>query len=212
MPLHPIIIPVPADIQAAKGRPKVQALSRLAREAAQASARKTLGRTISGFPKDDDGVPQPADGVHWSLSHKSALVAGIVAERPIGIDVEYHRPVKSGMHRRIATAEEWLLGMRADAPPDKPTQDAGVPPPDELFYRYWTAKEAVLKAVGKGLVGLSNCHITALPASDRMSLRYHDTPWQVIQRWYADHLVALAYRHMEGRSLEIRWPAAPTMP
>jgi 4'-phosphopantetheinyl transferase len=200
--LYPAIMSVPTDIQTAKGRTKVQALSRLARQAAQVSAHKALGRPLSGFPKDDDGVPQPMDGIHWSLSHKSALVAGMVARHPIGIDVEFRRPVKSGMHMRIATTEEWRLGQTSDADAARVKSQS-----EGLFFRFWTAKEAVLKAVGQGIVGLSNCRITALPSPTCMTLAYHADPWQVVQHWYGDHLVAVAYQSSLARGgVEIHWP------
>jgi 4'-phosphopantetheinyl transferase len=199
MSLNPIILSVPADIQAAKGRAKVQALSRLARQAAQESALRTLGHSLPGFPKNDDGVPQPVAGIHWSLSHKSTLVAGVVAHDPIGIDVEFRRPVKAGLHARIAEPAEWRL--------DKASRtDQGRTPPDTLFYRYWTAKEAVLKAVGQGLVGLSGCRITALPSSQCMQLIYDGTPWEVFQRWYGPHLVAVALPQARPNEGHIHWP------
>jgi 4'-phosphopantetheinyl transferase len=199
MSLYPVILSVPPDIQASKGRAKVQALSSLARQAAQASALRTLGRRLPDFPKNEDGVPQPVVGIHWSLSHKSALVAGIVAVDPIGIDVEFHRPVKPGLHARIAGAEEWRLDKTL-------ITDAERTPPEALFYRFWTAKEAVLKAVGQGLVGLSNCRVTALPSSRRMRLTYDGQPWEVFQRWYGPHLVAVALPGTQIKRNTIQWP------
>jgi 4'-phosphopantetheinyl transferase len=199
MPLHPVILSVPPEIQAAKGRHKVQALSRLARQAAQLSARRTLGRPLPDFPKDGDGVPLPMDGVHWSLSHKSTLVAGIVAQRPVGIDVEFRRPVKPGMHARIAAPREWGLAKTGGH-----ASDARLPEP--LFYRYWTAKEAVLKGVGQGLVGLSRCRVTALPSDWRASLTYGTDPWEVVQRWYGHHLVAVAFQGAPAQFCDVHWP------
>jgi 4'-phosphopantetheinyl transferase len=199
MSLHPVILKVPPEIQAAKGRPKVQALSQLARQAAQLSAQRTLGRPLPDFPKDGDGVPLPMDGVYWSLSHKSTLVAGIVAQRPVGIDVEFHRPVKAGMHARIAAPREWGLA-RIDA------ETADITLSEPLFYRFWTAKEAVLKAVGQGLVGLSRCRLTALPSDQRACLTYETDPWEVAQRWYGHHLVAVAFQGAPAQACDIRWP------
>jgi 4'-phosphopantetheinyl transferase len=154
---------------------------------------------LTGFPKDGDGVPQPAGGVHWSLSHKSALVAGIVSERPVGIDVEYRRPVKAGMHARIAAPQEWGLAKTGAAVGSET-------PPESLFYRFWTAKEAVLKGVGQGLVGLSKCTVTALPSDGRACLTYGPDPWEVVQRWYGHHLVAVAFPSAPAQSWDIQWP------
>lgn len=199
MQLFPIILNVPQEIQITKGRPKVQALSRLAREAAQQSAQKTLAHRLADFPKSADGVPQPVAGIHWSLSHKSAQVAGIVAPHPIGIDIEYHRPVKAGMAARIATPEEWrLAALSSDGAVDTPSE--------RCFYRFWTAKEAVLKAVGQGLVGLSDCRVTALPSPRRMRLSHGQIHWEVVQRWYGPHLIALALPDDVMADAEICWP------
>ncbi|MDJ0781613.1 MAG: 4'-phosphopantetheinyl transferase superfamily protein [Desulfosarcinaceae bacterium] len=202
MALYPIIIQVPPDIQATKGRPKVQALSRLARQAAQQSAQRSLGHALSGFPKSGAGVPQPVNGIHWSLSHKSALVAGIVAPQAVGIDVEYCRPVKAGMFARIASEKEWALGRGADRG-DAALAEEGV------FHRFWTAKEAVLKAVGHGLTGLSRCRIIAVPSPHRIHLTYAGAPWRVVQHWYDRHLVAVALQHLPEEGEQIHWPPPP---
>jgi 4'-phosphopantetheinyl transferase len=204
MSLYPVILSVPPDIQAAKGRAKVQALSRLARQATQASALRTLDRNLPDFPKNEDGVPQPVADIYWSLSHKSTLVAGIVARQPIGIDVEFRRPVKTGMHARIAASEEWRLD-------DAQGAAAKGTPPETLFYRFWTAKEAVLKAVGQGLMGLSNCRITALPSSRCMRLTYDGHPWEVSQHWYGSHIVAVAFQSTLAKTGEIHWPDLATV-
>ena len=92
---------------------------------------------LSGpLEKDKNGAPLPSKGTYWSLTHKSANVAAVVAPRPVGIDIEVLRPCNPNLYQRIASAEEWDLAATVS---------------DKNFFRYWTAKEAVLKAVGKGL-------------------------------------------------------------
>ena len=57
----------------------------------------------------------------------------------MGIDIEQVRSVKDGVMAKIADEQEWAL--------------AGGKAP-ESFFRFWTAKEAVLKAMGVGFTGL----------------------------------------------------------
>ena len=67
-----------------------------------------------------------------------------MADFPIGLDIEKIRPCAPGLYRMAADEAEWSLGGAAD---------------DLLFFRYWTAKEAVLKSLGIGLAGLSKCRV-----------------------------------------------------
>ena len=90
---------------------------------------------------DASGRPM-VDGLEVSLSHARGLVA-VAASRvgPIGVDVESHREFEiDGMARRWFDPAEvtWLYRQ---------------PDPLDAFLRLWTAKEAVGKALGRGLRG-----------------------------------------------------------
>ena len=65
---------------------------------------------------------------YWSLSHKSRYVAAVVGPTPVGIDLEEIVPRSEGLHDHVAREEEWALADRSW----------------ETFFRYWTAKEAVM--------------------------------------------------------------------
>jgi 4'-phosphopantetheinyl transferase len=114
----------------------------------RAGLRRLLGGYL-GVPPESlafavgaEGKPCLADegAVSFNLSHSGMYAAAVVSRgREVGIDLEQIRPDAPG--REIATrffsGEEraWL-----DATPGA-----------EAFFRLWTAKEAVLKAMGIGL-------------------------------------------------------------
>jgi 4'-phosphopantetheinyl transferase len=174
--LYPVIMPVPEADRALKGRDKVARLSHLARLALERSCRIS-GLRLDSLPKDQDGVPLPVDGVHWSLSHKSGVVGGVAASLPVGVDLETLRPVHAALMDRVADAEEWRLvhGERRE----------------KTFFRFWTAKEAVLKAEGKGFAGLSRCRIADIIDADRMVLTFDGRPWPVTHLWFDEHVAAI---------------------
>ncbi len=179
--LHPVILAVSAADQRLMRRAKVEALRRRAREAAALSAQYG-GFVLGALEKDDAGVPLPSNGLYWSLSHKERMVAAVVSPRPVGIDLERLAPMHSRMYDRIADAAEWALA------PYKI---------EKLFFRYWTAKEAVLKAVSKGLTRLDRCRVQAIVDDDHLQLQYEQAVWGVTHYWVGgDHLVTVTSDHV----------------
>jgi len=168
--LFPVILPVSDTDKRLNGRDKVKALSRLAR-----SAQKS-GLHLEAFPKSEKGVPLPVGGVHWSLTHKSDMVGGVASLLPVGMDLETIRPVNDALLAKVADDDEWQL-VGGDQ--------------QKAFFRFWTAKEAVLKAVGKGMVGLSRCRVVAVVDDTRMTLTYDETRWPVTHFWFDGHVAAL---------------------
>ena len=179
--LYPVILPVPDADRRLTGRDKVKALSRLARLALMKSCEKS-GLQLDTFPKNEESVPLPVGGVHWSLSHKSAIVGGVAAVLPVGMDLETIRPVSDALLTRVANDDEWQL-MGGDR--------------QRAFFRFWTAKEAVLKAIGKGMVGLSRCRVVAVVDDTRMMLAYDDSRWPVAHCWFDGHVAALTAHHLD---------------
>ena len=175
-PIYPVIMPVPFSLQQLTGREKVKTLSRLARKALVFSCKKS-GWPITHLKKDPNGAPIPENGYYWSLSHKSGFVAAVVAPYPIGIDIERLRPSSKALRNRIASTKEWQLGPKID--------------PDLLFFRFWTAKEAVLKAVGVGMRGLSNCRIIRILDNSKMCLTYRYTTFMVTHIQFNGHLATV---------------------
>ena len=136
----------------------------------------------------------PSNGWHWSVAHKPLFVAGVTGSEPLGIDIEPLRPRSSKLFRKIADQKEWRLG----------NEDEWL-----LFYRFWTAKEAVLKAVGMGLKGLSHCRVVAIDDPCRLSLAYKEKIWPVEQSMRYGHLAAVA---SEGLPVRWVWPERIPIP
>jgi 4'-phosphopantetheinyl transferase len=174
------------------GRAKVASLSRHARRALDRSA-EWSGVQLESPQKDVNGVPLPSRGIYWSLSHKERFVAAVVGWQPVGVDLEMLRGFSRALFARVAAPAEWDLAPRRD---------------DRLLLRYWTAKEAVLKAVGVGLTGLSRCRVIAIENERRVTVAYGDRRWYVTHCWIGhDHLAAVTD---QGR--EIRWHILPEGP
>ncbi len=77
----------------------------------------------------------------FNLSHSGGLAAlGIAQGRAIGVDIEEVRPLKEDIAGRFFSARE-VAALRA------------LPAAEQLdaFYRCWTRKEAIVKAIGEGL-------------------------------------------------------------
>ena len=76
-------------------------------------------------------------GMFFNLSHSGDYVTLATADREVGVDIEKVAPYSQAVAERCFTPEElkWMR-RRGD---------------DEAFYRLWTAKESVMKAVGLGL-------------------------------------------------------------
>ena len=178
--LYPVILSVPDADQHLDGRDKVKALSRLARLALMKSCEKS-GLCLETFPKNEKGAPLPVGGVHWSLTHKSDIAGGVAALLPVGMDLETIRPVSDALLAKVANDDEWqLVGNDSQ----------------RNFFRFWTAKEAVLKAVGKGMAGLSRCRVVQMVDDTRMMLVYDEIRWPVVHFWFDGHVAALTPHHL----------------
>jgi 4'-phosphopantetheinyl transferase len=76
---------------------------------------------------------------NFSIAHAGGMVAcAATIDHPIGIDIEKNNPIDIALYREQLTASEWSLICHASD-----TQGA--------FYNIWTKKEALLKALGRGV-------------------------------------------------------------
>ena len=182
--IYPVILAVPDQERALSGRSKVLNLKRLARCALEISAQKSCIH-LSDLLKDENGAPLPVDGKYWSLSHKSEYVGGVVASTKIGIDIEKIRPCSKSLFRKTADDREWGLSNT-----DQFT----------LFFRYWTSKEAVLKAAGTGAKDFSKCRIAKVIDNDNLMVSYNDGKW-IIEHFFFDEHIASVVKN----SFHVKW-------
>lgn len=100
------------------------------------------------------------DGLEVSVSHSGSWVALAVTDvSPVGVDVEEVRDAEVDDLARIAFSPAELAVFEA------------VPPSDRkgAFFTYWSRKEAVVKATGKGMsVPMSKLTLTAHDAQPRV--------------------------------------------
>lgn len=102
--------------------------------------------------------------IQFNLSHSQDLAVYAVAlDRPLGIDVEYLRPLKDA----LSLAKRWFT-------PKEYAEILQHSDPTKTFFRFWTAKEAYLKATGAGLRHLGRVEISTNPDG---SLQLRDFPY-----------------------------------
>ncbi len=111
----------------------------LGRYLALSSDRVTFVRGPQGKPR----VAFPETELQFNMAHSGRLAAYAVASGcELGIDIEKVRPLndQEGIVRRFFSVEECEEWLRL-----------GGSERDEAFFRCWTRKEALLKALGDGL-------------------------------------------------------------
>ncbi len=93
------------------------------------------------FTRADEGKPALAGGgLEFNISHSGQLVVLAVSQQPVGVDIEGPRAVSDARelaHRFFAPEERRTVEIAEDVP--------------ATFLAIWTAKEAVIKATGRGL-------------------------------------------------------------
>jgi 4'-phosphopantetheinyl transferase len=117
---------------------------------ARGTVRTLLGRRLGREPRDlgfvegPQGKPALIGGeLEFNVSHSGDRVAIAIAEGgPVGIDIEVEQPRTTDL---VVLARRYFSPVEALAVEN--AADGAIP----LFFTIWTAKEAVIKAVGGGL-------------------------------------------------------------
>ncbi len=181
--IYPVILAVPRQYRVQKGRQQVKMLSRLARQALEICADQSCVR-LGNLAKNDQGAPEPFDGHYWSLTHKPRFVGAVISLQTTGIDIEEIKPISDAMFKRIAKDSEWQLSAQRS---------------EKLFFRYWTAKEAVLKAEGLGMAGLSRCTIKQIRDQHHLEVVCQDKRYLIEHLYYNGHIASVVQNQLENR-------------
>lgn len=176
MSLFPVIFPVPPHPPLISGREKVTWIRDASREALRICAHFSR-INLKNLKKSSLGAPLPFDGTYWSVSHKPLFATAVLGKYPMGIDIEKVKSPSGAVVRKVISAEEDSLCREKKR--------------DDYFFRVWTAKEAVLKAEGIGLQGLSKCRIVQVPDEATMLLNYQEKPYRVIQISFKGHIASV---------------------
>ncbi|MGD9057711.1 MAG: 4'-phosphopantetheinyl transferase superfamily protein [Desulfobacterales bacterium] len=181
--IYPVIMAVPETVRDLTPKERVKFLSRQARRALEISAEKSRVR-LGKLEQDERNAPLPFDGSYWSITHKTEYVGGVIAPYPVGIDIEKICSRTKTLFQKTATEAEWSLADKTF----------------ETFFRYWTAKEAVLKAAGIGLKALSKCRVIRVPDERHLDIEYDASTYSIQHYYYDNHIASIV-----KNSFEIDW-------
>jgi 4'-phosphopantetheinyl transferase len=130
------------------------------------------------FEHSDQGKPALVPrAFHFNLSHSDGLAAlAVSADFALGVDVEAVRPLKEDVAERFFSRREVEALARLS-------------PDDQLhgFYRCWTRKEAVIKAIGEGLSRPLDSFDVSVEAGVSPTLERLDGEADAPQRWRLAH-------------------------
>lgn len=127
--------------------------------------RRLLGESLHRDPRElvfvtgQQGKPALADGaLEFNVSHAGDRVAiAITRSTPVGIDVELQT---RRMHNLLTMARRFFSPVES-----RVVEEAG--DPAGAFFAIWTAKEAVIKAVGGGLA-INLASFSVLPVEQEL--------------------------------------------
>ncbi|AFZ24736.1 phosphopantetheinyl transferase [Cylindrospermum stagnale PCC 7417] len=158
--------------------------------AGRGSLRAILGRYLGiepakvQFDYQPRGKPMLAEifansGLFFNLSHSENLGLCGVSCGQIGVDIEYIRPVSDieSLAKRFFLPREYdlLHALTANLQP-------------EVFFRYWTCKEAYLKATGDGIAQLEQIEVSLTPTEPAKLLI--DQDWSLLELVPASNYLA----------------------
>ena len=108
------------------------------------------------------------DGISFNVAHASdTILIALAHSGPVGVDVEYFDRTTDIMEVAQANFTESEINSLAEIT-DPQIRIA-------TFYRYWTRKEAVLKADGRGLIASLSSFDVSLQSLDRHPVRISES-------------------------------------
>jgi 4'-phosphopantetheinyl transferase len=162
------------------------------------------------FRHGPTGKPYLADvepELFFNLSHSNGMaLLALSVTCEVGVDVERYRTFRNelGLARRYFLPQE-AAGLEALPPESR----------QRAFFRVWTAKEAILKACGRGLANYLESILLSVEPDAPLQLLTFDGSAQEAQSWGLTHLTpapaflgAVAHRSPGCRLVCWRWPDA----
>lgn len=109
-----------------------------------------------------EGRPYLEEPIDFNISHSGNYVLCAISQHGrVGIDVEQVKPLDLSHYRSVFTTKEWKSIIHASSPLTN-------------FYMYWTIKEAIIKACGKGLsTPLDQFEVLSSPVEMEQKLWYY---------------------------------------
>ncbi|MBW4453625.1 MAG: 4'-phosphopantetheinyl transferase superfamily protein [Nostoc indistinguendum CM1-VF10] len=149
------------------------------------------------FNYQQRGKPVLADtfadsGLAFNLSHSQGLgLCAVNCTRQIGVDLEYIRPMSDleALAKRFFLPREYEM-LRSLSPNQQ----------QEVFFRYWTCKEAYLKATGDGLSQLEQIEVSLTP-TELAKLQITED-WSLFELVPANNYVAAVAVENSGLNLK----------
>lgn len=119
--------------------------------------------TLNDIAYTKYGRPFVADTPDFNISHSGEMVVCSISPiGRIGIDIEQNAPIAVADFRNQFSPEEWRNIEQAN-------------PQEPIFYKYWTIKEAILKADGRGIFqSLDTLHV-----ADSNTIPLDDQQWHI---------------------------------
>lgn len=138
--------------------------------------------------------------IQFNITHSHEVALCAVTEKiPVGIDVEYKRPLldKQRLVERFFHPEEVIAFKNTP----KAQQE-------DLFFRLWTAKEALLKAIGCGIHGFTaETHMRINPLS-QVQLCELPEPFGSTREWWFDD-VPISAEYTSTYAIRSKAPVQP---
>ena len=180
------------DRERARGTRFVRTEDRRRYALAHGSLRAVLGRYMRLDPSAleyryaETGKPfvtqrlRSGDALAFSLSHSHGrMLVALSRSRELGVDLELiRRDIEAGK-----LADRFFCHTERAA-----MAQSGTKREHETFFRYWVAKEAVLKAQGVGISSLQDCEILLNRAGARTAIRA--TPGSAVQPDWTVHFLS----------------------
>lgn len=110
---------------------------------------------------------------HFNISHSGEYVVCVTHNQPVGIDIEYIKPISLEIAQQYFSKEEYNLIISQS----KMSQIS-------FFFDFWTLKESFIKAIGKGLYMPLNSFAFSITEEKEFILKINPYPERFFFKQY----------------------------